>query len=111
MTALLLRIISFVALAFIFGLVFRAARRAFRLGAGVGNAGGAGAPGSRQSSSDPYSILGISPGASQEEIRSAYKKVISEYHPDRVATLGDDFKKLAQVKTREIIEAYEALSK
>ncbi|HOH54408.1 MAG: molecular chaperone DnaJ [Thermotogaceae bacterium] len=56
---------------------------------------------------DYYEILGVSKGASDEEIRAAYKKLVKEWHPDRHA--GED-KKLAEQKFKEIQEAYEVLS-
>ena len=31
---------------------------------------------------DPYSVLGISPDSSEEEIKSAYRKLVKQYHPD-----------------------------
>ena len=31
---------------------------------------------------DPYKVLGLSPGASQEEIKRAYRQKVKEYHPD-----------------------------
>lgn len=51
-------------------------------------------------------ILGVNAIATQDEIRSAYKSRIMEYHPDRVATLGEEIKQLAALKTVEINEAY-----
>ena len=54
-------------------------------------------------------ILGISQTAGIEEIKSAYKQKIKEYHPDRVANLGDELKELAGKKTQEINGAYNFL--
>jgi uncharacterized membrane protein YkvA (DUF1232 family) len=61
------------------------------------------------SGSDPYSILGVSRGASQEEIRVAYHARMQEYHPDKVAHLGDDLQELALRKSQEIQQAYQRL--
>lgn len=58
---------------------------------------------------NPYEVLGIKPGASQDEIKSAYRKLIKQYHPDQ---FGDNpLKNLAEEKMIEINEAYEALTK
>ncbi len=53
-----------------------------------------------------YELLGVSKSASQEEIKSAYKKLIKKYHPDIYP--GD--KTFAEKKTKEINEAYDTLS-
>jgi uncharacterized membrane protein YkvA (DUF1232 family) len=60
---------------------------------------------------DPHEILGVSRGATQEEIKSAYRKQAQRYHPDRVEHLGDEFQQLAKQKFQEIQEAYEILSR
>jgi DnaJ like chaperone protein len=39
-------------------------------------------------SDDPYEVLGVEPEASDEQVRAAWKKALSEHHPDRVAGLG-----------------------
>jgi curved DNA-binding protein CbpA len=58
---------------------------------------------------NPYEVLGVKPGASQDEIKSAYRKLIKQYHPDQ---FGDNpLKNLAEEKMIEINEAYEALTK
>jgi curved DNA-binding protein CbpA len=56
------------------------------------------------SSSDLYSILGVSPSATQDEIKSAYKKRAFEFHPDRNKSPG------AEDKFKEISQAYSTLS-
>ncbi len=58
---------------------------------------------------DPYKVLNIAGNASQEDIKKAYRKLASQYHPDKVAHLGDEFKKLAEERFKEIQEAYQSL--
>jgi len=57
----------------------------------------------------PYEILDVPPGASQEEIKSAFKQLAGKYHPDKVEYLGEEFKALAEEKFKEIQEAYQEL--
>lgn len=54
-----------------------------------------------------YEILGIGPNASKEEIRKAYRKLASKYHPDKHQ--GNPLQDLAEEKFKEINEAYHAL--
>jgi len=56
-----------------------------------------------------YAVLGISPSATDDEVKSAYRKMAMKNHPDKVATLGDDVKKAAEEKFRKIQEAYETI--
>jgi DnaJ like chaperone protein len=58
---------------------------------------------------DPYNVLNIAGDASQEEIKKAYRKLANQYHPDKVAHLGDEFKKLAEERFKEVQEAYQNL--
>lgn len=53
---------------------------------------------------DYYKILGIAKGASDEEIKKAYRKLALRYHPDKNRSAG------AEEKFKEIAEAYEVLS-
>jgi len=61
----------------------------------------------REAEEDPYEILGLQPGATKEEIRAAYKKMASQYHPDKVQHLGEDFQRLAHEKFVNIQKAYD----
>lgn len=58
---------------------------------------------------DPYSLLGVSPQASPEQIKAAYKRAVARYHPDKVAHLGKEFQELAHKKLLAIQQAYEIL--
>ena len=51
--------------------------------------------------SDPFAVLGVSPSATEDEIKSAYRKLAKKYHPD--LNPGD---KAAEQKMREVNEAY-----
>jgi hypothetical protein len=59
---------------------------------------------------DARSILGVSPEASREEIRAAFREQMKKYHPDRVAHLGDEFREIAEHKSKLINRAYEILT-
>jgi hypothetical protein len=63
------------------------------------------------SAMDPYALLDVSPSASPEEIKSAYKRAIARYHPDKVTHLGKEFQELAHKKLLAIQQAYETLQK
>ena len=62
-----------------------------------------------EGSLDPYEILSIDSSASGEEIQAAYKARMHEYHPDKVAHLGEELQKVAHRKAVEIQQAYEQL--
>jgi hypothetical protein len=51
-------------------------------------------------------ILGVSAEATGDQIREAYKHLISKYHPDKVDNLGQEIKDLAKNKSQEITAAY-----
>lgn len=56
-----------------------------------------------------YRILGLKDGASQEEIKKAYRQLAKEHHPDKFVNASDSEKKFHEDKMKEINEAYENL--
>ena len=58
---------------------------------------------------DPYRVLGVSPDASEDEIKKAYRELVRKYHPDNYH--DNPLSDLAQEKMKEINEAYDAITK
>ena len=54
-------------------------------------------------------VMGLSSEVTMDEIKIEYKRLVMKFHPDRVHHLGEDFVKEAEVKMKEINEAYEYL--
>ncbi len=59
--------------------------------------------------SDPYKVLGVSPNASDDEIKKAYRDLARKYHPDNYH--DNPLADLAQEKMKEINEAYDEITK
>ncbi len=58
-----------------------------------------------------YQILGVETGADWQTIKSAYRSMSMRYHPDKVGHLGEEFRKVAEDKMKEINAAYDYLKK
>lgn len=58
-----------------------------------------------QSLDAAYKVLGLTKDATDDEVRKAYRKLALKYHPDRVATLGEDVKEAAKKKFQELNDA------
>ena len=58
-----------------------------------------------------YKILEIEPTSDDEEVKKAFRRMAMKYHPDKVAHLGEDFKKVAHEKFRKVQEAYDQIKK
>ncbi len=60
-----------------------------------------------------YAVLGCTSSSTDAEVKKAYRKKVSEFHPDKIAAKGlpEEFSKFANDKFREIQEAYEEIKK
>lgn len=56
-----------------------------------------------------YTVLGVEPGASQDDIKKAYRKAAMKYHPDKYSNASESERKAAEEKFKEINEAYNKL--
>ena len=80
-------------------------------------AGSSSGPGSGQAAPPPrgptlkdaYAVLNVSPGATDGEIKKAYRRLMSQHHPDKLVAKGlpEEMMKMATDKTHEIRMAYE----
>ncbi len=77
-------------------------------GAGTGN----GAAGRReQPLEDAYAVLGVESSASDAEVKKAYRRLMSKYHPDKLASSGmpENMRTVAKERVREIRKAYDRI--
>ena len=78
-------------------------------GRSYGGGGGYTPPQRNTQGPDPYAILGIQRDADDRAIKRAYRKLISEHHPDRLGDLPDDMRRRAEARASEINAAYERI--
>jgi DnaJ like chaperone protein len=81
------------------------------LRAGTAGPSARGAPPSRDRLADAYAALGVSPDAGPSEIKRAYRKLISQNHPDKLAARGlpESMRAVAEERSREINAAYDLI--
>lgn len=60
---------------------------------------------------DPYTVLEIGRGASNADIKKAYRRLALKFHPDKVRDMGEAYAKQAETRFLEVQEAYENLKK
>ena len=58
---------------------------------------------------NPYAVLGLTAEASDAEVDQAYRRLIAQYHPDRVAGAAHELRDQAESKAREINAAYDRI--
>ena len=58
---------------------------------------------------DPYTVLGIERSADDRAVKRAYRKLISEHHPDRLGDLPEAMRRQAEARASEINAAYERI--
>jgi DnaJ like chaperone protein len=58
---------------------------------------------------DPYTVLGLDRSAGHSEIKRAYRKLMSQHHPDKLGDVPDELKRRAEERAREINAAYERI--
>lgn len=75
--------------------------------------GAGGGPSQAGALEDAYRVLGVSPQASDAELKRAYRRLMSENHPDKLAGKGlpESMREMAEQKTRAITAAYERIQK
>ena len=65
----------------------------------------------KETDESAYAVLGISPNATDDEVKSAYRRMAMKNHPDKVASLGPEVQKAAEEKFRQIQDAYETIKR
>ena len=66
---------------------------------------------SRRHTPDAYAILGITPQATDAEVKKAYREMAKKYHPDKVITDDEAIKKGAEEKFKQVQQAYEQIAR
>lgn len=84
------------------------AGRSGRRGAGA-SGGGYVPPQRNPGGPDPYAVLGISRSVDDRAVKRAYRKLISEHHPDRLGDLPEAMRRQAEARASEINAAYERI--
>jgi|TARA_R110002095_G_scaffold214759_1_gene207432 DnaJ like chaperone protein len=65
----------------------------------------------RSTPEESYAILGVAESASDAEVKKAYRRLISQHHPDKLVSKGlpDEMMKIAKEKTQQLTEAYDVI--
>ena len=99
---LLTRRIQFIALGLILGHLYDM---------GVFSSAARDAPQATPAPDDPYKVLEVEPTASDDDIETAYRRLIAQYHPDKVDGAAAEIRELAAKRAGAINAAYDAIQK
>lgn len=66
---------------------------------------------SPSASHEHYEVLGLKPGATQDEIKKRYRELVKQLHPDKVAHVGGEIEKIVTERFQRVQAAYEALTR
>jgi DnaJ-domain-containing protein 1 len=58
---------------------------------------------------DPYRVLGVTEEVDEAELDRAYRRLIAQYHPDKLAGAADELRRQAETRSREINAAYDRI--
>src|SRR5581483_9094244 len=58
---------------------------------------------------DPYTVLGVARDADERTVKRAYRKLIGEYHPDRMSGAPEELRRRAEARASEINAAWERI--
>lgn len=58
---------------------------------------------------NPYGVLGLTAEATDAEVDLAYRRLITQYHPDKMAGVAEELRRQADRKAREINSAYDRI--
>lgn len=64
---------------------------------------------SRSRPGNPYTVLGVTSGASDAEVDQAYRRLISQFHPDRMSGAATELRRQAETRASEINGAYDRI--
>ena len=64
-----------------------------------------------KSTDNSYKILEVDKGATDDEVKKAYRKMAKKYHPDKVVTENEAIKRGAEEKFKQVQKAYEQIQK
>lgn len=58
---------------------------------------------------DPYRVLGLTPEASDQEVERAWRRLMGQYHPDRLEGAAPELRQQAETRARELNRAYDRI--
>jgi DnaJ-domain-containing protein 1 len=76
---------------------------------GGSSSGSSHKPDAPAASAQHFETLGLAPDASDSDVEQAYRRLMSQYHPDKVSGAAEEIRALAETRAQSINTAYEAI--